>query len=153
MDLKRNIYSMAFIPLKNFLCIRHFKLIGLIGPRAVGERVNQPFLSTYYFYFYWEVTNIAPSPSQGTSGQSLIYAPCSLTNENLWNPCLGQPDWWICCYVQLLVVAGVALGIIGVWRSIAYPLFSGNRLIYSVFTWWSCCTTCHPMPSRPMSTH
>jgi hypothetical protein len=31
---------MAFIPLKNFLSIRHFKLIGLIGPRAVGERVN-----------------------------------------------------------------------------------------------------------------
>jgi hypothetical protein len=30
---------MAFIPLKNFLSIRHFKLIGLIGPRAVGERV------------------------------------------------------------------------------------------------------------------
>jgi hypothetical protein len=31
---------MAFIQLKNFLSIRHFKLIGLIGPRAVGERVN-----------------------------------------------------------------------------------------------------------------
>jgi hypothetical protein len=31
---------MAFIPLKNFLSIRHFKLIGLIGPKAVGERVN-----------------------------------------------------------------------------------------------------------------
>jgi hypothetical protein len=31
---------MAFIPLKNFFSIRHFKLIGLIGPRAVGERVK-----------------------------------------------------------------------------------------------------------------
>jgi hypothetical protein len=31
---------MAFIPLKNFLSIRHFKLIGLIGSRAVGERVK-----------------------------------------------------------------------------------------------------------------
>jgi hypothetical protein len=31
---------MVFIPLKNFLSIRHFKLIGLIGPRAVGERVK-----------------------------------------------------------------------------------------------------------------
>ncbi len=31
---------MAFIPLKNFLSFMHFKLIGLIGPRAVGERVN-----------------------------------------------------------------------------------------------------------------
>jgi hypothetical protein len=31
---------MAFIPLKNFLRIKHFKLIGLIGPRAVGERVK-----------------------------------------------------------------------------------------------------------------
>jgi hypothetical protein len=35
---------MAFIPLKNFLSIRHFKLIGLIGPRAVGERVNLAFI-------------------------------------------------------------------------------------------------------------
>jgi hypothetical protein len=32
---------MAFIPLKNFLSIRHFKLIGLIGPRAVSERVKK----------------------------------------------------------------------------------------------------------------
>jgi hypothetical protein len=32
---------MAFIPIKNFLSIRHFKLIGLIGPRAVGERVKR----------------------------------------------------------------------------------------------------------------
>jgi hypothetical protein len=31
---------MAFIPLKNFLSIWHFKLIGLIGPRAVSERVK-----------------------------------------------------------------------------------------------------------------
>jgi hypothetical protein len=31
---------MAFIPLNNFWSIRHFKLIGLIGPRAVGERVK-----------------------------------------------------------------------------------------------------------------
>ncbi len=31
---------MAFIPLKNILSIRHLKLIGLIGPRAVSERVN-----------------------------------------------------------------------------------------------------------------
>ncbi len=31
---------MAFIPLKDFLSIWHFKLIGLIGPRAVGERVK-----------------------------------------------------------------------------------------------------------------
>ena len=31
---------MAFIPLKDFLSIWHFKLIGLIGPRAVSERVN-----------------------------------------------------------------------------------------------------------------
>jgi hypothetical protein len=31
---------MAFIPLKNFLSIRHFKLIGPIGLRAVGKRVN-----------------------------------------------------------------------------------------------------------------
>jgi hypothetical protein len=31
---------MAFIPLKKFLSIRHFKLLGLIGLRAVGERVN-----------------------------------------------------------------------------------------------------------------
>jgi hypothetical protein len=31
---------MAFIPFKNFLSIWHFKLIGLIGPRAVNERVN-----------------------------------------------------------------------------------------------------------------
>ncbi len=41
---------MAFIPLKNFLSIRHFKLIGLIGPRAVGERVKymqDQFLSAF----------------------------------------------------------------------------------------------------------
>jgi hypothetical protein len=31
---------MAFIPLKDFLSIWHFKLIGLIGPRAVSERVK-----------------------------------------------------------------------------------------------------------------
>jgi hypothetical protein len=31
---------MAFIPLKNFLSIWHFKLVGLIGPRAVSERVK-----------------------------------------------------------------------------------------------------------------
>jgi hypothetical protein len=31
---------MAFIPLKNFLSIWHLKLIGLIGPRAVSERVK-----------------------------------------------------------------------------------------------------------------
>jgi hypothetical protein len=33
---------MAFVPLKNFLSKWHFKLIGLIGLRAVGERVNIP---------------------------------------------------------------------------------------------------------------
>jgi hypothetical protein len=32
---------MAFIPLKDFLRILHFKLIGLIGPRAVSERVKE----------------------------------------------------------------------------------------------------------------
>ncbi len=32
---------MAFIPLKNFFSIWHFKLIGLIGPRAVSERVKE----------------------------------------------------------------------------------------------------------------
>ncbi len=31
---------MAFIPLKDFLSIWHFKLIGLIRPRAMGERVQ-----------------------------------------------------------------------------------------------------------------
>jgi hypothetical protein len=31
---------MAFIPPKDFLSIWHFKLIGLIGPRAVSERVK-----------------------------------------------------------------------------------------------------------------
>jgi hypothetical protein len=31
---------MAFIPLKDFLSNWHFKLIGLIGPRAVSERVK-----------------------------------------------------------------------------------------------------------------
>ncbi len=31
---------MAFIPFKDFLSIWYFKLIGLIGPRAVSERVN-----------------------------------------------------------------------------------------------------------------
>ncbi len=31
---------MAFILLKNFLSICHLKLIGLIGPRAVSERVK-----------------------------------------------------------------------------------------------------------------
>jgi hypothetical protein len=31
---------MAFIPLKNILSIWHLKLIGLIGPRAVSERVK-----------------------------------------------------------------------------------------------------------------
>jgi hypothetical protein len=31
---------MAFISLKDFLSIWHFKLIGLIGPRAVSERVK-----------------------------------------------------------------------------------------------------------------
>jgi hypothetical protein len=36
---------MAFIPLKDFLSIWHFKLIGLIGPRAMGERVKLPPLS------------------------------------------------------------------------------------------------------------
>jgi hypothetical protein len=32
---------MAFIPLKDFLSIWHFKLMGLIGPRAVSERVKE----------------------------------------------------------------------------------------------------------------
>jgi hypothetical protein len=32
---------MAFIPLKDFLSIWHFKLIGLISPRAVSERFNR----------------------------------------------------------------------------------------------------------------
>jgi hypothetical protein len=31
---------MAFISLKDFLSIWYFKLIGLIGPRAVSERVK-----------------------------------------------------------------------------------------------------------------
>ncbi len=31
---------MAFLSLKDFLSIWYFKLIGLIGPRAVSERVN-----------------------------------------------------------------------------------------------------------------
>jgi hypothetical protein len=31
---------MAFISLKDFSSIWYFKLIGLIGPRAVSERVN-----------------------------------------------------------------------------------------------------------------
>jgi hypothetical protein len=31
---------MAFIPLKNFLSIWNLKLIGLIGPGAVSERVK-----------------------------------------------------------------------------------------------------------------
>ncbi len=31
---------MAFISLRDFLSIWHFKLIGLIGPRVVSERVN-----------------------------------------------------------------------------------------------------------------
>jgi hypothetical protein len=31
---------MVFIPLMDFLSIWHFKLIGLSGPRAVGERVK-----------------------------------------------------------------------------------------------------------------
>jgi hypothetical protein len=42
MNQKRNTWSMAFIPLKNFLSIWHLKLIGLIGPRALSERVNGP---------------------------------------------------------------------------------------------------------------
>ncbi len=33
---------MAFIPLKDFLSTWHFKPIGLIGLRAVSERVNTP---------------------------------------------------------------------------------------------------------------
>jgi hypothetical protein len=33
---------MAFVPLKDFLSIWHFKLIGLICLRAVGERVKEP---------------------------------------------------------------------------------------------------------------
>ncbi len=32
--------NMALIPLKDFFSIWHFKLIGLIGPRAVSERVK-----------------------------------------------------------------------------------------------------------------
>jgi hypothetical protein len=32
---------MAFIPLKDFLSIWHFKLIGLISLRAVSERVKK----------------------------------------------------------------------------------------------------------------
>jgi hypothetical protein len=39
---------MAFIPLKNFLSIRHFKLIGQIGPRAVSERVKVNLSDTFY---------------------------------------------------------------------------------------------------------
>jgi hypothetical protein len=31
---------MAFIPLKDFWSIWHFKLPGLIGPRAMSERVK-----------------------------------------------------------------------------------------------------------------
>ncbi len=38
---------MAFIPLKNFLSIWHVKVIGLIGPRAVSERVKQYVLIRY----------------------------------------------------------------------------------------------------------
>jgi hypothetical protein len=37
---------MAFVPLKDFLSIWHFKLIGPIGPRAVGERVKD-YLQSY----------------------------------------------------------------------------------------------------------
>jgi hypothetical protein len=33
---------MAFIPLKNFLSKWHLKLIGLIDPRAMSERVKTP---------------------------------------------------------------------------------------------------------------
>jgi hypothetical protein len=39
---------MAFIPLKNFLSRWHFKLIGLIGPRAISERVNDLLPSYEY---------------------------------------------------------------------------------------------------------
>jgi hypothetical protein len=35
---------MAFISLKDFLSIWYFKLIGLIGPRAVSERVRESHL-------------------------------------------------------------------------------------------------------------
>ncbi len=37
---------MAFISLKDFLSILNFKLIGLIGPRAVSERVNPNILTS-----------------------------------------------------------------------------------------------------------
>jgi hypothetical protein len=36
---------MAFIPFRDFLSIWHFKLIGLIGPRAVSEKVKHTNLS------------------------------------------------------------------------------------------------------------
>jgi hypothetical protein len=42
---------MAFISLKNFFSIMHFKLIGLIGPRAVDERVNLSQLAFLSFLF------------------------------------------------------------------------------------------------------
>jgi hypothetical protein len=35
---------MAFIPLRDLLSIWHFKLIWLIGPRAMSERVNTVFI-------------------------------------------------------------------------------------------------------------
>ncbi len=48
---------MAFIPLEDFFSIWHLKLIGLIGPRAVDERVNlKPYYNTLYMYTVYLVT-------------------------------------------------------------------------------------------------
>jgi hypothetical protein len=49
---------MDFIPLEDFLSIWHFKLIGLIGPRAVGERVKQTYFLERLPNYITKVTTI-----------------------------------------------------------------------------------------------
>ncbi len=60
---KRNRWSITFILLKDFLSICHFKLIELIGQRAVSERVNIGGLSRHRIYWanrYCTVPTVFP---------------------------------------------------------------------------------------------
>jgi hypothetical protein len=77
--------------------------------------------------FDWVVAIVVISCSPVASGWSRIYTPCSLTNENLWEPTLDQPEYLNCFFVPLPMVAEVNLGIIGMLLESHFPFFMSNR--------------------------
>jgi hypothetical protein len=116
---------MAFIPLKDFLSIWHFKLIGLIGPRAMSERVKR------------DLSN------------DTIFSQTNLTGQSLWIEEGFHPKpqevniFKIVCFTQvnvrklILVMAHFPLGVLEIsWPHPTRSLIGLKSwtLTYSVVT-------------------